>query len=205
MEAFHPARVASRILDMGDVVPRRKGGETVDRDKAEKLAKKMKKGVLDFNDLADQLSQMRKMGGMQGLLAMLPGIGQEKDQLAAAGLDDSILKRQEAIISSMTKRERADPDIINGSRRKRIAAGAGVEVSDVNKILKMQRQMSDVMKKMGKGGRGMMGALGGMNPQMLSGMGGHAAGHAARFRGQEMTIIERTFIFISTRKEQTWL
>jgi signal recognition particle subunit SRP54 len=174
LEAFHPARVASRILDMGDVVSLvEKTIETVDREKAEKLAKKMKKGELDFNDLADQLSQMRKMGGMQGLLAMLPGIGKVKDQLAAAGLDDRVIKRQEAIISSMTKEERVEPDIINGSRRKRIAAGAGVEVSEVNKILKMQRQMSDVMKRMGKGGRGgLMGALGGMNPQMLQGLGG---------------------------------
>src|SRR5262245_59172986 len=174
LEAFHPERVASRILDMGDVVTLvEKAVEHVDREKAEKLAKKMKKGELDFNDLADQLSQMRKMGGMQGLLAMLPGIGKVKDQMAAAGLDDRILKRQEAIISSMTKQERAEPDIINGSRRKRIASGAGVEVSEVNKILKMQRQMSDVMKKLGKGGRGMMGALGGgMNPQMLGGLGG---------------------------------
>ena len=156
---------------MGDVVTLvEKAVEHVDREKAEKLAKKMKKGELDFNDLADQLTQMRKMGGMQGLSACCPGIGKVKDQLAAAGLDDRILKRQEAIISSMTKEERAEPDLINGSRRKRIAGGAGVEVSDVNKILKMQRQMSDVMKKMGKGGRGMMGALGGgMNPQMLSG------------------------------------
>src|SRR5262245_50297712 len=133
----------------------------------------MKKGELYFNDLSEQLQQMRKMGGMQGLLGLLPGIGKVKDQLAAAGLDDSVLKRQEAIISSMTKQERADPDLINGSRRKRIAAGRGVGVSDVNKICKMQRQMSDVMRKMGKGGRGMMGALGGgMNPQMLAGLGG---------------------------------
>jgi signal recognition particle subunit SRP54 len=178
LEAFHPQRIASRILDMGDVITLvEKAVEHVDREKAEKLAKKMKKGELDFNDLADQLVQMRKMGGMQGLLGMLPGIGKVKDQLAAAGLDDRILKRQEAIISSMTKEERAEPDVINGSRRKRIAAGAGVEVSEVNKILKMQRQMSDVMKKMGKGGRGMMGALGGgMNPQMLSGLGGMPPG-----------------------------
>jgi signal recognition particle subunit SRP54 len=173
LEAFHPARVASRILDMGDVVSLvEKAVETVDRDKAEKLAKKMKKGELDFNDLADQLSQMRKMGGMQGLLGMLPGVGKIKNRIAAAGLDDRMLKRQEAIISSMTKEERVKPDVINGSRRKRIAAGAGVDVSDVNKILKMQRQMADVMKKMGKGGRGMMGALGGMSPQMMSGLGG---------------------------------
>jgi signal recognition particle subunit SRP54 len=173
LEAFHPARLTSRILDMGDVVSLvEKAVETVDRGKAEKLAKKLKKGELDFNDLADQLSQMRKMGGMQGLLGMLPGVGRIKDQLAAAGLDDRLLKRQEAIISSMTKQERIKPDLLNGSRRKRIAAGAGVEVSEVNKVLKMQRQMADVMKKMGKGGRGLMSALGGVNPQMLSGMGG---------------------------------
>jgi signal recognition particle subunit SRP54 len=173
LEAYHPARVASRILDMGDVVSLvEKTIEHVDKEKAEKLAKKMKKGEFDFNDLAEQLVQMRKMGGMQGLLGMLPGIGKVKDQLAAAGLDDRILKRQEAIISSMTKKERANPDLINGQRRKRIAAGAGVEVQDVNKILKMHRQMADVVKKMGKGGRGMMGALSGMDPRMLGGMGG---------------------------------
>jgi signal recognition particle subunit SRP54 len=173
LEPFHPARVASRILDMGDVVSLvEKAAETVDRGKAEKLAKKLKKGDLDFNDLADQLSQMRKMGGMQGLLGMLPGVGRMKDQLAAAGLDDRLLKRQEAIISSMTRKERAKPDIINGSRRKRIAAGAGVDVSDVNKVIKMQRQMADVMKKIGRGGRGLMQALGGVNPQMLAGLGG---------------------------------
>jgi len=181
LEAFHPTRVASRILDMGDVVSLvEKTIETVDKEKAEKLAKKMKKGEMDFNDLAEQLSQMRKMGGMQGLLGMLPGIGKVKDQLAAAGFDDGILKRQEAIISSMTKKERLKPDIINGQRRKRIAAGAGVEVSEVNKILKMQRQMSDVMKHMGKGGRSMMGALGGMDPRMLSGMGGLPPGFGGK-------------------------
>lgn len=173
LEAFYPDRVASRILDLGDVVSLvEKAAETVDRSKAEKLARKMKKGELDFNDLADQLSQMRKMGGMQGLLGMLPGVGRMKDQLAAAGLDDRLLKRQEAIISSMTRQERTKPGLINGSRRKRIAAGAGVEVSEVNKIIKMQRQMSDVMKKIGKGGRGLTQAFGGINPQMLAGMGG---------------------------------
>jgi signal recognition particle subunit SRP54 len=182
LEVFHPARVASRILDMGDVVSLvEKTIETVDKEKAEKLAKKMKKGELDFNDLAEQLGQMRKMGGMQGLLSMLPGVGKIKDQMAAAGLDDRIIKRQEAIISSMTKQERAKPDIINGQRRKRIAAGAGVEVSEVNKILKMQRQMADVMKAMGKGGRGgLMGALGGMDPRMLQGMGGLPPGFGGK-------------------------
>jgi len=174
LEAFHPARVASRILDMGDVVSLvEKAVENVDREQAEKLAKKMKKGELDFNDLLDQLRQMRKMGGMQGVLGMLPGMGKMKEQIAAAGLDDSVLKRQEAIIQSMTKKERIAPDVINGSRRKRIAAGAGVEVSEVNKVLKMQRQMSDVMKKMGKGGgRGLPFGIGGLSPQMLSGLGG---------------------------------
>jgi signal recognition particle subunit SRP54 len=168
LEAFHPSRVAARILDMGDVVSLvEKAAETIDKDKAEKLARKLKKGEFDMDDLAEQLSQMKKMGGMQGLLGMLPGVGKVKDQLAAAGLDDKVLTRQEAIISSMTKAERAKPDLINGSRRKRIAAGSGVEVSDVNKLLKMHRQMSDMMKQMKKGGRG---ALAGMPPGFGGGM-----------------------------------
>src|ERR1700722_17104619 len=134
LEAFHPARVAARILDMGDVVSLvEKAAETIDKEKAEKLARKMKKGEFDMDDLAEQLRQMSRLGGMKGVLAMLPGVGKIKDQLATAGLDDSILKRQEAIILSMTKTERVKPDIINGSRRKRIASGAGVEVQDVNK------------------------------------------------------------------------
>ncbi len=137
----------------------------------------MKKGELDFNDLADQLLQMRKMGGMQGLLGMLPGVGKMKQQIDAAGLNDSLLKRQEAIIGSMTKVERVKPALINGSRRKRIARGAGVEVSEVNKVLKMQRQMSNVMKRMGKkGARGLPPGIGGMDPSMLSGLGGMPPG-----------------------------
>jgi signal recognition particle subunit SRP54 len=171
LEAFHPERVAARILDMGDVVSLvEKAAETFDKAEAEKLAKKMKKGEFDMNDLADQLRQMAKLGGMQGVLSMLPGVGKVKDQLATAGLDDKMLKRQEAIISSMTKIERVKPDIINGSRRKRIASGAGVEVSEVNKLLKMHRQMSDVMKKIGKGGRNPFGGFGGGMPQLPPGM-----------------------------------
>ncbi|HTW33710.1 MAG TPA: signal recognition particle protein [Rhizomicrobium sp.] len=171
LEAFHPDRVAARILDMGDVVSLvEKAAETFDKAEAEKLARKMKKGEFDMNDLADQLRQMAKLGGMQGVLSMLPGVGKVKDQLATAGLDDKMLKRQEAIISSMTKKERVKPDIINGSRRKRIASGAGVEVSDVNKLLKMHRQMSDVMKKIGKGGRNPFGGMGGGMPQLPPGM-----------------------------------
>jgi signal recognition particle subunit SRP54 len=129
----------------------------------------MKKGEFDLNDLADQLRQMGKLGGMQGVLSMLPGVGKVKDQLAAAGFDDKLLKRQESIILSMTKQERAKPDVINGSRRKRIASGAGVEVSEVNKLLKMHRQMADMMKKIGKGGRMPFGPGGGM-PQLPPGM-----------------------------------
>ena len=164
LEAFHPARVAARILDMGDVVSLvEKAAESFDKDEAEKIAAKMKKGSFDMNDLKSQLGQMKKLGGMKGVLGMLPGVGKIKGQLEAAGLDDHILTRQEAIICSMTKKERTDPDVINGSRRKRIAAGAGVDVSDVNKLLKMHRQMADMMKKVGKGGR---------MPQMPGGMPG---------------------------------
>jgi signal recognition particle subunit SRP54 len=175
LEAFHPERVASRILDMGDVVSLvEKASETIDKEEAEKLAAKMKKGTFDMNDLKSQLNQMKKLGGMKGVLGMLPGVGKIKGQLDAAGLDDKILTRQEAIIQSMTKTERSDPDSINGSRRKRIAAGAGVEVSEVNKLLKMHRQMADMMKKMGKGGRmptmpGMGGMPGGLPPGMFPG------------------------------------
>lgn len=176
LEAFHPERVASRILDMGDVVSLvEKASETLDKEEAEKIAAKMKKGTFDMNDLKAQLNQMKKLGGMKGVLGMLPGVGKIKGQLEAAGLDDKILTRQEAIIQSMTKTERTDPDSINGSRRKRIAAGAGVEVSEVNKLLKMHRQMADMMKKMGKGGRmpmmpGMGGGMpGGLPPGMFPG------------------------------------
>jgi signal recognition particle subunit SRP54 len=176
LEAFHPERVAGRILDMGDVVSLvEKAAETLDKEQAEKIAAKMKKGTFDMNDLAGQLAQMKKLGGMKGVLSMLPGVGKIKGQLDAAGLDDRILTRQEAIIQSMTRKERVEPDLINGSRRKRIAAGAGVEVSEVNKLLKMHRQMADMMKKMGKGGRmpqmpGMMGGMpGGLPPGIFPG------------------------------------
>ena len=168
-----PARIAARILDMGDVVSLvEKAVENFDKEEAEKLAKRMKKGEMDFNDLAGQLRQMRTLGGMQGILGMLPGVGKVKDQIAAAGLDDKMLLRQEAIISSMTKKERQNPDLMNGSRRKRIAQGAGVDVSEVNKLCKMQRQMADVMKKMGKmGNKGLPFGMGGINPNMLQGLG----------------------------------
>jgi len=154
LEPFHPERVAGRILDMGDVVSLvEKATESIDKAEAEKMAAKLKKGSFDMNDLADQLRQMKKMGGLQGLMGMLPGVGKIKDKLNEAGMDDRVLTRQEAIIGSMTKAERANPDVINGSRRKRIARGCGLEVSDVNKLLKMHRTMSDALKAMKKGGR----------------------------------------------------
>jgi signal recognition particle subunit SRP54 len=168
LEPFFPDRVAGRILDMGDVVSLvERAAETIDKEEAEKLAFKMKKGTFDMNDLQSQLNQMKKLGGMKGVLSMLPGVGKIQNQLDAAGIDDKVITRQDAIIKSMTKAERGDPDLINGSRRKRIAHGAGVEVSEVNKLLKMHRQMSDMMKKMGKGGR---------MPQMPGGMGGMFGG-----------------------------
>ncbi len=177
LEAFHPARVAARILDMGDVVSLvEKAAETIDKEKAEKIAARMKKGEFDMNDFAEQLRQMKKLGGMSGLLGMLPGIGKMKDQIAAAGLDEKLFDRNEAIISSMTKKERAKPDIINGSRRKRIAAGAGVQVQDVNKLMKMHRQMADITKQMKKmGGRipaGLAGMMGGGMAKLPPGFGG---------------------------------
>ena len=129
LEPFHPERIAGRILGMGDVVSLvEKAAETVDRDEAEKLAAKMAKGNFDLDDLAGQLRQIRRMGGMGGMLSMLPGIGKLKKQLGDANIDESIIKRQEAIISSMTKNERRNPKLLNGSRRRRIAGGSGTSV-----------------------------------------------------------------------------
>ena len=159
LEEFHPARVANRILGMGDIVSLvERAAETVDVEKAMKMAEKMRKGAFDLDDLAEQLTQMERVGGMKGMLGMLPGIGKMKRQIEAANLDDKIIKRQRAIIQSMTPKERRSPDLLKASRKKRIAAGSGTRVEDVNKLLKMHRQMADVMKAMGKGGRGGLGA-----------------------------------------------
>ena len=179
LDAFEAKRVAGRILGQGDIVSLvEKAGDQLDAEKAERMAKKMRKGEFDLNDLADQLKQMQKMGGLGGIMGMLPGAKKAKQALAAANMDDSVLKRQEAIISSMTKKERAKPALLNASRRKRIAAGAGVDVQEVNKVLKMHRQMADMMKKLGKGGmKGMMNALGGagVSPADIAKMGKGAA------------------------------
>ncbi|CUA89727.1 signal recognition particle subunit FFH/SRP54 (srp54) [Chelatococcus sambhunathii] len=164
LEEFHPGRVANRILGMGDIVSLvEKAAETIDAEKAKRIADKMRKGAFDLDDLREQLGQMEKIGGMKGVLGMLPGIGKMKAQLENANLDDKVIRRQRAIIDSMTPKERRNPDILKASRKKRIAAGSGTKVEDVNKLLKMHRQMADVMKMMGRGGRGGMGgALGKM-------------------------------------------
>ncbi|QKV19945.1 signal recognition particle protein [Oricola thermophila] len=177
LEEFHPKRIADRILGMGDIVSLvEKAAENIDAEKAAAMAKKMQEGKFDLNDLADQIRQMQKMGGMGGIMGMMPGMGKMKDQMAAAGLDDSIFKRQLAIISSMTPHERAHPEILKHSRKKRIAAGSGTNAAEINKLLKMHRQMADMMKAMkGKKGGGLMGKMmGGLAGKMgmPGGMGG---------------------------------
>ena len=143
LEPFHPERIAGRILGMGDVVSLvEKAAETVDQDEAEKLAAKMEKGNFDLDDLAGQLRQIRRMGGMGGMLSMLPGIGKIKKQLGEANIDEGIVKRQEAIISSMTKSERRNPKLLNGSRRRRIAGGSGTSVQEINRLLKQYQDMA---------------------------------------------------------------
>jgi signal recognition particle subunit SRP54 len=158
LEAFHPDRIAGRILGMGDVVSLvEKASETADQEEAEKLARKMQKGEFDLDDLAGQLRQIRRMGGMSGMLGMLPGVGKVKKQLADANIDESIIKRQEAIIGSMTRAERRNPKLLNGSRRRRIATGSGTSVQDVNRLLKQYQDMAGMMKKMKKlGQKGLM-------------------------------------------------
>jgi signal recognition particle subunit SRP54 len=153
LDAFHPERMANRILAMGDVVSLvEKAHELVDKDEAEKLAKKLSKGRFSLEDMQSQLKQVGKMGGMGGILGMLPGVGKIKKQLAEANIDERILVRQSAIIDSMTRVEKRNPDIIAASRKKRIAAGSGTSVHEVNKLLKQHRQMQDMMKRMKKAG-----------------------------------------------------
>ena len=160
LEDFHPSRIASRILGMGDIVSLvEKAAANIDAEKAARTAEKMRKGKFDLADLREQLAQMQNLGGLGGLMGMMPGIAKMKNQLAAANLDDRIVKRQMAVIDSMTRAERKNPDVLKASRKKRIAAGAGVKVEDVNKLLKMHRGMADMMKAMGQGKRGPMAGL----------------------------------------------
>jgi signal recognition particle subunit SRP54 len=163
LEDFHPTRIADRILGMGDIITLvEKAAATIDAEKAARVAERMRKGAFDLSDLREQLISMKDMGGMSGLMSMLPGIAKMKNQLAAANLDERVLKRQVAIIDSMTPRERRNPDILKASRKKRIAAGSGTRVEDINRMLKMHRTMADVMKAMGGGKRGPMAGLANM-------------------------------------------
>ncbi len=154
LEPFHAERVASRILGMGDVVGLvEKAAETADLEENERIARKMEKGNFDLDDLAVQLKQIKKMGGMGGIIGHLPGVAKVKKQLEAANIDQGMLKRQEAILSSMTKAERKNPKLLNASRRQRIAAGSGTSVAEINRLIKQYQDMAQMMKRMGKLGK----------------------------------------------------
>ena len=162
LEDFHPARIADRILGMGDIVSLvEKAAATIDAEKAARTAERMRKGAFDLNDLREQIEGMMKLGGVGGLMGMLPGVAKMKRELAAAHMDDRVLKHQVAIINSMTPQERRRPDLLKASRKKRIAAGSGTRVEDINKLLKMHRTMVDMMKAMGGGKRGPLAGLAG--------------------------------------------
>lgn len=165
LQAFDAKRVAGRILDMGDVVSLvEKAAETIDADEARRVAEKMAKGKFDLDDFLSQLRQMKKMGGLSGLMGFMPGMGKIKSAMETANIDDGVLKRQEAILLSMTMAERTKPEILNASRRKRIAAGSGSTVQDVNRVIKQFQDMQTMMKRMQKmgGSKGAMRGLAGM-------------------------------------------
>jgi len=163
LEDFHPARIAGRILGMGDVVSLvEKAAATIDAEKAARAAEKMRKGQFDLADMREQLLQMQKMGGLGGLMGMLPGIAKMKNQIAAANLNEKVLTHQVAVIDSMTREERRNPELLKNSRKKRISAGSGVKVEEINKLLKMHRTMADMMKAMGGAKRGPMANLASM-------------------------------------------
>lgn len=178
-EEFHPDRLAGRILGQGDVVSLvEKAIEKVDKDEAEKMAQKMLKGKFDLEDMLSQLRQVQKIGSLGGIIGMIPGLSKFKNQIEQAGVGDNLIKKQEAVILSMTVKERRNPDIIKASRKKRIAAGAGVEVHEVNKLLKSYEQMSTMMKRMGK-----MGGMKALASQMMNKtpFGGLPGGMGKRF------------------------
>jgi signal recognition particle subunit SRP54 len=184
LEDFHPSRIAGRILGMGDVVSLvEKAAAHIDAEKAARVAEKMRKGKFDLADLREQLAQMQNMGGIGGLMGMMPGIAKMKNQIASANLDDKVVKRQMAVIDSMTREERKNPDILKASRKKRIAAGAGLKVEEVNKLLKMHRNMADMMKAMGQGKRG---PLAGMAQAMGFGGGGMPSADAMKQLADKM-------------------
>src|SRR3954452_6871856 len=176
LDDFDPQRIANRILGMGDIVALvEEAAQTIDAEKAQKIADRMRQGRFDLEDLAEQLAQVEKIGGLGGIMGMLPGIAKMKDQINSANLDDRMIKRQRAIILSMTREERRNPDVLKASRKKRIAAGSGTRVEDVNRLLKQHRQMADMMKAIG-GKRGAMGKMAQMFGLGGGGMGGNMAG-----------------------------
>jgi signal recognition particle subunit SRP54 len=157
LDDFHPQRIANRILGMGDIVSLvEKAAETINAEQAMRMADKMRRGKFDLQDMADQLAQVETMGGLGGIMGLLPGMGKFKEQMAAAKIDNNMIKRQRAIILSMTAEERRNPDILKASRKKRIAAGSGAKVEEVNRLLKQHRNTADMMKSMGGGKRGPM-------------------------------------------------
>jgi signal recognition particle subunit SRP54 len=168
LETFHPERAAGRILDMGDVVSLvEKAQETIAEEEAEEMMKRLSQGSFDMNDMLKQIGQLKKLGGLSGVMSMLPGIGKLQKQMEAHNFDDKVIAKQEAIIYSMTKKERSNVGLLNASRRKRIASGSGSSVHEVNRLVKQQQDMARMMKKVGKVGG--MGAL----KNMFSGLGGN--------------------------------
>ncbi|MFT3688025.1 signal recognition particle protein [Paenirhodobacter sp.] len=171
LETFEAGRIAGRILGMGDIVALvEKAQEVFEQEQAERMMKRFQKGLFNMNDMKSQLDQMLKMGGMQGVMQMMPGMGKMAKAAEDAGFSDIAIRRQIALINSMTKKERANPELLQASRKKRIAAGAGLEVAELNRLLKMHRQMADTMKKLGKMGKG------GMLKQAMAAMQGKGGG-----------------------------
>jgi len=151
-ETFHPDRLANRILGMGDIVSLvEKASQDLDEEKIKAAEENLKKGAFTFDDYLMQIRQMKKMGGMEGVLSLLPGVGKVKEQMQNANVDEKLITANEAIILSMTKKERQNPDIISGSRRKRICLGSGTDPQTINRLLKQFKMMSKMMKKMSKG------------------------------------------------------
>ncbi|MFZ1476993.1 MAG: signal recognition particle protein [Sphingorhabdus sp.] len=189
LEAFHPARVAGRILGMGDVVGLvERAAEIVEKDEAEKIAAKMAKGQFDLNDLRSQLRQMTKMGGLGAIAGMMPGMKKAKAAMAQGGMDDKVLLRMDAIIGSMTLKEREKPALLNAKRKIRVANGSGTTVQDVNRLLKMHQEMESAMKrirKMGglKGLAAMFGKSGGDLGATMEGMHGLPQGSLPKGMG----------------------
>ncbi|OCX66973.1 signal recognition particle protein [Thioclava sp. SK-1] len=170
LETFEAERVAGRILGMGDIVALvERAQEVLEKEQAERMMKRFQKGLFNMNDMRSQLEQMEKMGGMQGVMSMMPGMGKMAKQAETAGFDDRSIRRQIALINSMTKAERAKPELMKASRKERVAKGAGLDVAELNRLLKMQRQMGDTMKKMGK-------MKGGMLKKAMSAMMGKGGG-----------------------------